>query len=271
MICQPQRWMQTSWWNWHSRTHSLTLVLPPSFLCLMWCTSHQAAGRPQRGHPQRLSRESGRPVGVCVALPGTAGVAGGAVGAGQGQVDRAVDDAHAGPAGDGGDDERVAGSGLGAGAGEVAGFAQPGRDPGLFQRRGAGHLAELGQGDVHGDVGAGAGPVREHVGADEQLGAQLQGVVEPLPSLRVSSGPCRLPRASSTAVTAAAHSGVRLPRMHPAPPNVVPTCTYRSSNPSSPSGPGCRDRQVSIARAASDPCGMRPLAYEDCCSAREAT
>src|SRR6516165_4010672 len=27
--CQPQRWMQTSWWNWHNRTQSLALVLPP--------------------------------------------------------------------------------------------------------------------------------------------------------------------------------------------------------------------------------------------------
>ena len=53
------------------------------------------------------------------------------------------------------------------------------------------------------------------------------------PSVRGSSDPAFLPSASSTACTAAAHSGVRLPRITPAPPNVVAACTYRSSNPSS--------------------------------------
>src|SRR5215469_6182600 len=56
VICQPQRWMQTSWWNWHNSTQESALVVPPCFLCLVWCTSHQAAGRPQRGQAQRLSR-----------------------------------------------------------------------------------------------------------------------------------------------------------------------------------------------------------------------
>ena len=69
------------------------------------------------------------------------------------------------------------------------------------------------------------------------------------PSVRVSSGPAFLPSASSTAWTAAAHSGVRFPRMTPAPPNVVPACTYRSSNPSS-SPSGREARHFSSATAA---------------------
>src|SRR4029077_9743997 len=52
---QPRRWMHTSWWNWHSSTHSLTAVLPPSLLCCRWCTSHQAAGLPHRGQAQPRS------------------------------------------------------------------------------------------------------------------------------------------------------------------------------------------------------------------------
>ena len=45
-----------------------------------------------------------------------------------------------------------------------------------------------------------------------------------------SSGPAFLPSASRTAVTAAAHSGVRSPRITPAPANVVSTCRNRSGN-----------------------------------------
>ena len=43
------------------------------------------------------------------------------------------------------------------------------------------------------------------------------------PSVRSSSGPAFLPRASGTARIAAVHSGVRSPRITPAPPNVVPS------------------------------------------------
>ena len=77
------------------------------------------------------------------------------------------------------------------------------------------------------------------------------------PSVRVSSAPAFLPSASSTACTAAAHSGVRLPRITPAPPNVVAACTYRSSNPSSsPSGREarhfCSATPAIIRRSSSD-------------------
>ena len=86
-------------------------------------------------------------------------------------------------------------------------------------------LPQLRERDVHRDMGVRAGPVGHHLGADEQLAALLERVVEPLP---FGAGVLRsafLPSASSTAWTAAAHSGVRFPRMMPAPPNVVPTCT----------------------------------------------
>ena len=56
--------------------------------------------------------------------------------------------------------------------------------------------------------------------------------------LRVSSAPAGAASASSTAVTTAAHSGVRSPDSTPAPPNVASTVTDRSSNPRSPSSPG---------------------------------
>ena len=77
------------------------------------------------------------------------------------------------------------------------------------------------------------------------------------PSVRGSSAPAFLPSASSTACTAAAHSGVRFPRITPAPPNVVPACTYRSSNPSSSaSGRDARHRSTAtpamIRRSSSD-------------------
>ena len=41
---QPHRWITTWWWNQHNRTQSRTLVLPPFFLCLTWCTWHAAGG-----------------------------------------------------------------------------------------------------------------------------------------------------------------------------------------------------------------------------------
>ena len=47
-----------SWWNWHKRTQELTAVLPPSFLCTRWCTSHTLAGRRQRGQAHPWSRSA---------------------------------------------------------------------------------------------------------------------------------------------------------------------------------------------------------------------
>jgi hypothetical protein len=49
--------MTMSWWYWQSRMQSLTLVLPPCFLWVMWWTSLTAAGRSQPpGQAHRLSR-----------------------------------------------------------------------------------------------------------------------------------------------------------------------------------------------------------------------
>ena len=54
---QPSRWMQMSWWYWQSMTQSVTLVLPPCFLCLTWWTSQLAGRRLQPpGQAQPLSR-----------------------------------------------------------------------------------------------------------------------------------------------------------------------------------------------------------------------
>ena len=62
----------------------------------------------------------------------------------------------------------------------------------------------------------------------------------PLLPVRVSSAPAGPASASSTAVTMAAHSGVRSPAITPAPANVVSTRSRRSSKagPGSSSGPG---------------------------------
>src|SRR5690348_9603296 len=35
---QPHRWITTWWWNGHSKTQSLTEVVPPRALCLVWWT-----------------------------------------------------------------------------------------------------------------------------------------------------------------------------------------------------------------------------------------
>ena len=59
-------------------------------------------------------------------------------------------------------------------------------------------------------------------------------------------------------MTAAAHSGVRSPRITPAPANVVSICRYRSGNPPSGSSSGCsachcaRACAVIVARSSSD-------------------
>jgi len=58
------------------------------------------------------------------------------------------------------------------------------------------------------------------------------------PLLRRSSGPARLPSASSTAASAAVHSGVSSPPSFPAPRNVLASRRLRSSNPSSSSVSG---------------------------------
>jgi hypothetical protein len=41
---QPHRWMAIWWWKLHSSTQSLTEVVPPLALCLVWWISHAEAG-----------------------------------------------------------------------------------------------------------------------------------------------------------------------------------------------------------------------------------
>ena len=74
------------------------------------------------------------------------------------------------------------------------------------------------------------GPLGQQPGGDQPLHRLLQRVVVPLGLLRVSSAPAGADSASSTAVTTAAHSGVRSPDSTPAPSNVVSSLTDRSSN-----------------------------------------
>ena len=116
-------------------------------------------------------------------------------------------------------------------AGQVAVLAGPGAEPGVLDDRRAVHGEQVAQGDGDVDAGAGAGPVRDHLGADEELAGLLEGVVVALPAVRRSSGPRLLPRASRTAVSAAAHSGVRSPRIRPAPSRVVSRSRDRSPKP----------------------------------------
>ena len=75
-----------------------------------------------------------------------------------------------------------------------------------------------------------------------------------------SSGPRCLPRESKIACSSAAHPAVRSPLSFPAPPKVVPSRRYRSSNPSSSpcprplpsSGSGCCAFHVSSIVAGQD-------------------
>ena len=41
--CQPRRWTQTSWWNWHKSTQLPTEVSPPSALWRRWVGSGRSA------------------------------------------------------------------------------------------------------------------------------------------------------------------------------------------------------------------------------------
>jgi hypothetical protein len=72
-----QRWMTTWWWKLQSSTQSLTDVLPPLALCLVWCTSHAEAGWVHRpAHWQCLSRSINAlriPAGMVSAYPMSSG------------------------------------------------------------------------------------------------------------------------------------------------------------------------------------------------------
>ena len=56
-------------------------------------------------------------------------------------------------------------------------LAGAGAEPGFLDGGGAGHAPEGGEGDLDVDAGVGAGPVGDHLGADEELAALLQRVV----------------------------------------------------------------------------------------------
>src|SRR6201999_3268745 len=56
---QPQRWMTIWWWNGQSRTQSVTEVVPPWALCVVWWTWQAPAGWVQPpAHWQCRSRSS---------------------------------------------------------------------------------------------------------------------------------------------------------------------------------------------------------------------
>ena len=89
------------------------------------------------------------------------------------RVSHLGDDVPVGGAGDDGDDEGVAGDRLGVRAFEIAVLVGPGPQPRILHRRGARHGAEGRQGDLDVDAGVGAGPVRHHLGPDQQLAALI--------------------------------------------------------------------------------------------------
>ena len=158
-------------------------------------------------------------------------VAGGAVrswslrrlGGGPGQVDHLVDDAGVHRAGDDRDGLRVARGGLGVGAGQVAVLAEPGRGsrrPPAPAAPGSWRSCDKGMWTtawVSAPARAGTRRARS-----SRVQASCSASWNRCPSVRSSSGPAFLPRASSTARTAVAHSGVRSPRITPASPKVVP-------------------------------------------------
>ena len=126
-------------------------------------------------------------------------------------------------AGDHRDDGRVAGRGLGFGAGQparpaLAGAAVAGLrgHPGPFGGRRARHVPQLGQPQVDLDLGGLPAAGGQRAGGDEPAAGVLQRVVA---ALRGGPGvlrPAFLPSASSTADSAAAQPGVRSPWARPA-------------------------------------------------------
>ena len=208
-------------------------------------------GEPGDGVPQRLHRVGGEPLAGPAPRPGRgAGTAScdtprvvtivrarvvvaavavrvrvravqGDAGRGQREADDLIDHPHVRVPGHHRFGDRVTRGRLGVLPGQVARLAGRAAQPHFLGLRRAGALPQLRERDMHRDMGVRARPVRHHLRADQQLTAGLQRVVEPLPLGPGILGPAFLPSASSTACTAAAHSGVRLPRITPAPPNVV--------------------------------------------------
>ena len=70
--------------------------------------------------------------------------------------------------GDDRDGLRVARGRIRVGAGQVAGLAGLGLDPGVLELRCAGQLAQLGQGNVNRRLGVGAGPGRDQAGPQQE-------------------------------------------------------------------------------------------------------
>ena len=127
------------------------------------------------GAGDQVDREAGD--GAPQRLPGPGGHR---LGAGGGQGDHLVDDRRVEGPGDDRDGLRVARGYLGVLSGEVAVFAEPGADPGVFQFGGAGQVPQGGQGDVDDRLGAGPGPAGQQPGPQQQRTRFLQRVVEPL-------------------------------------------------------------------------------------------
>src|ERR1700759_2081990 len=74
---QPQRWITIWWWNGHRSTHSFADVVPPSALCVVWCTWQAPAGWVQPpAHWQCRARSSTAfriPAGTVSAYPTSKG------------------------------------------------------------------------------------------------------------------------------------------------------------------------------------------------------
>ena len=104
--------------------------------------------------------------------------------------------------------------------------------PHLLGLRRAGTLAQLRERDVHRHMSVRARPVRHHLRADEQLTARCSASWNRCPRCG-----CLRTRLSSRAPPDGLDRGGafrgEVPADHAGAPNVVPTCTYRLSNPSS--------------------------------------
>ena len=106
------------------------------------------------------------------------GGAGGGVVVGVGdQGDHLADDGPVRAAGDDRDDEGVAGDRLRVGPGQVPVLAGPGAEPGVLDDGRPVHVEEVPERDGHIHAGVGSRPVRDHLGADEELAGLLEGVV----------------------------------------------------------------------------------------------
>ena len=137
-----------------------------------YCRASHASGG--SGWGPALRGRGGRAGRLARARP--AGLGGVGVGVGD-QGDHLADEVPVGGAGHDRDDHRVAADRLRVRAGQVPVLPGAGAEPGVLDNRRPVHLQQVGQGDGDVDAGVGAGPVGDHLGADEELAGFLEGVV----------------------------------------------------------------------------------------------